>query len=71
MIGSEKMISKLTVKDLLNQINEHSSKICHDIVDLKSYSSDYANEIKLREEIAIQNECIQDILVSFCEVYLS
>lgn len=63
------------VKELIKQINNHSGNICNLIAELKStYGSvgSPANkrESELKEEIAVQNECIQDVLVSFHDLFI-
>lgn len=68
-------IEKQTVKELISQIGNHSGKICNLVFELKSTwgsPGSPANEraSKLKEEIAVQNECIQEILVSFHDLYL-
>lgn len=68
-------IKKELVKELLDQIGNHSGSICNLIAELKYTCGSVGSpankrESELKEEIAVQNECIQDVLVSFHELFL-
>ena len=59
---TEKMLDTRLVWELIRQMGEHSGNLCNLLAHPRTEEN--------LEEAQVQNACIQEALVSFCDLYL-